>query len=61
LIKQVYASYKYRRDLAQAAKISGLLGRSRPLKREEAEAAMVRSFLLPLWALRYMNSMSVSN
>ena len=33
---QVYASYRYRRDLADAAKISGVFGRSRILKREEA-------------------------
>ncbi len=36
LLLQVYASYRYRRDLADAAKISGVFGRSRILKREEA-------------------------
>ena len=39
---QVYASYKYRRDLAEAARMGGVLGRSRPLKIEEAEALVVR-------------------
>ncbi|KAK9915278.1 hypothetical protein WJX75_007018 [Coccomyxa subellipsoidea] len=34
---QVYASYKYRRDLAEAAKVTGIMGRSRQLKRSEAE------------------------
>ncbi|BDA43750.1 probable chaperone protein DnaJ at C-terminar half [Coccomyxa sp. Obi] len=34
---QVYASYKYRRDLADAAKVAGIMGRSRQLRRSEAE------------------------
>jgi hypothetical protein len=38
---QVYASYRYRRDLADAAKIAGVFGRSRALKREEAERQLV--------------------
>ena len=37
VLPQVYASYRYRRDLADAAKIAGVFGRSRALKREEAE------------------------
>ena len=46
---QVYASYRYRRDLADAAKISGVFGRSRILKREEAsrqEVSMPAAALL---------------
>ncbi len=35
---QVYASYKYRRDLVEAAKVPGLLGRSRMLHTFEAHA-----------------------
>ncbi len=40
---QVYASYKYRRDLAEAAKVAGIMGRSRQLRRSEAEHLVVRS------------------
>ena len=42
---QVYASYRYRRDLADAAKIAGVFGRSRALKREEAERKLVSALL----------------
>lgn len=45
---QVYASYKYRRDLAEAAKVTGIMGRSRQLKRSEAEHLLVRPFI---WSL----------
>lgn len=48
---QVYASYRYRRDLADAAKISGVFGRSRILKRDEAiqqEVSMHASHHTPL-------------
>lgn len=40
---QVYASYKFRRDLAEAAKVAGIMGRSRQLRRSEAEHMMVRN------------------
>lgn len=40
---QVYAAYKYRRDLAEAAKVAGMMGRSRQLKRDEAEHLLVRN------------------
>ena len=43
VLPQVYASYRYRRDLADAAKIAGVFGRSRALKREEAEQREVSS------------------
>ena len=42
---QVYASYRYRRDLADAAKIAGVFGRSRALKKEEAERQLVSALL----------------
>ena len=37
-VVQVYASYKYRRDLVEAVKLPGMLGRSRPLTSSEADA-----------------------
>lgn len=35
-MRQVYASYKYRRDLAKAAQVPGILSRSRQLSSAEA-------------------------
>ena len=43
----MYASYRYRRDLADAAKIAGVFGRSRALKREEAEQREVSALTSP--------------
>ena len=41
LLGQVYASFKYRRDLAAAAKLHGVLARSRQLKYHEADELVV--------------------
>ena len=38
---QIYASYNYRRDLADVVRIPGFLGRSRQLGREEARQLQV--------------------
>ena len=35
---QIYASYKYRRDLVEAVKLPGMLGRSRAVTSSEADA-----------------------
>eukprot|EP00884_Botryococcus_braunii_P003386 jgi/Botrbrau1/13048/Bobra.0187s0010.1 len=42
LSMQVYASYKYRRDLVKAAQVPGILSRSRQITAEEAHALMAR-------------------
>ena len=40
-LAQIYASYNYRRDLADVVRIPGFLGRSRQLGREEARSLQV--------------------
>ena len=52
---QVYASYKYRRDLADAARIPGFLSRSRPLRREEAarQEVLPRPARSSRWGMNY--------
>ena len=57
---QVYASYRYRRDLADAAKIAGVFGRSRALKREEAERQLVSALISKPLCCALRGAMSMS-